>query len=76
MNRAIHNEPFDTRQINLHNTAETPYWCKLFAVTEAHLTSAVEAVGHRAEDVKVYLQRELQLHDAVVEADADAKPVC
>jgi hypothetical protein len=64
MNRAIHNDPFDTRHINLHDPKQTPYWCKLFAVTEAHLTSAVETVGHRAEDVKVYLEREAQIHHA------------
>jgi hypothetical protein len=64
MNRALHDDPFDTRQINLHDPLQTPYWCKLFAVTEAHLTSAVETVGRRAEDVKVYLKREMQLHDA------------
>ena len=64
MNRAIHNDPFDTRQINLHDPLQTPYWCKLFAVTEAHLTSAVEAVGQRAEDVKVYLEREANRNDA------------
>ena len=58
MNHAPVHEVPDTRQINLHNEIETPYWCKLFGVTEAHLTSAVEAVGHIAQDVKDYLEFE------------------
>jgi hypothetical protein len=42
---------------------DTPYWCKFLGVTEAQLTSAVETVGDRAEDVKVYLEREVERHE-------------
>jgi hypothetical protein len=58
MDRFTHDGAFDARHINLRDAQETPYWCALFWVTEAHLTSAVEAVGHRAQDVKNYLERE------------------
>jgi Protein of unknown function (DUF3606) len=60
MNQPTHGRLPDTRRVELHDSVETPYWCKLLAVTEAHLTSAVETVGHRAEDVKAYLEREVE----------------
>ena len=59
----------DARQIILHDSIETPYWCHLLAVTEAHLVSAIEAVGPRAQDVKDYLALERCLH-----AEINAKP--
>lgn len=59
----------DTRLVVLHHEIETPYWCHLLGVTEAHLTSAVEAAGNKAQDVKDYLQRE-KAHAAEVNAES------
>jgi uncharacterized protein DUF3606 len=58
MNQATRSGLPDTRQINLHNSIETPYWCKLLDVTEAHLATAIETVGNNAQDVKDYLENE------------------
>ena len=60
MNESTKGRLPDTRRVELHHPEQTPYWCKLLAVTEAHLISACEAVGHRAEDVKAYLEREAE----------------
>jgi hypothetical protein len=58
MNESTKGRLPDARRVELHDPEQTPYWCKLLGVTEAHLISACEAVGHGAEDVKAYLERE------------------
>ena len=58
MNRTPGGKFSERSTIVLNNSDETPYWCELFAVTEAHLISAVEAVGNQVGDVQRYLQQE------------------
>ena len=47
--------PSDSNKININEDWERRYWAKLFGVTEAELTEAVEAVGSQAQTVKKYL---------------------
>jgi hypothetical protein len=46
----------DARLIELQKPDELVFWMKVFNVSQQALIGAVVAVGHRAQDVKDYLE--------------------
>jgi hypothetical protein len=46
----------DARLIELQKPDELIFWTKVFNVSQQALIGAVVAVGHRAQDVKSYLE--------------------
>lgn len=47
--------PEDPNKINVNQSWEVTYWCKILGVTEKELREAVEAVGSLVADVKAHI---------------------
>jgi hypothetical protein len=47
----------DAERIDLDNDYELQYWTSQLKVTNDELRRAVEEVGNRIEDVKIFLER-------------------
>lgn len=62
----------DGRRINLLEEGERVYWSKFFGVEEADLLVAVDQVGTSAEDVRQFLNRQLN-HHWVVDAGREER---
>lgn len=52
----------DARLIELEKPDELAFWTKVFNVSQRALIGAVVAVGHRAQDVKDYLEAQVAFH--------------
>ena len=50
--------PRDAQRISLAEEDEVAYWTRKFAVSRERLEEAVEAVGHEAERVGIYLDED------------------